>query len=96
MEEWQKFSPEQKAAAMQQQEEELNAGDEDNNDGAGDDKQKNLAKNIKRGDLVTITTPQGNFDFKMEKRHTKKVAYYKDMYGRDKQLEIFEEEIPCQ
>jgi hypothetical protein len=87
MEQFRKMSPEAQAAAMGTQEEKINSEDNDEDD-------KPVVQNRgKYNEMVTIQTPQGNFDIKMEKRLTKKTAKYTDMYGVEKTLEITEEEI---
>ena len=83
------MSPEKQALELQKDMEEKTTGETDI-----DDKKPVVTNRAgKYGEMVTIQTPTGNFDIKMEKRLTKKTAKYTDMYGKEKQLEIFEEEI---
>ena len=81
--------------AMMKQAQKLQKDIEDKTTGETDidDGKPTIQNRGKYNDMVTIQTPQGNFDIKMEKRLTKKTAHYTDMYGVEKTLEIVEEEI---
>lgn len=95
MDEWQKFSPEQKAKVMQEQEEELNAADDEEQQAKEKEEQKKQdeTKVKNTGEVMSITSPMGNFDFQVRKRTTKKTVNYVDINGKEKQAEIIEEEL---
>ena len=88
MKEFKKLGIEQQTAIMQQQEESLNSQDEEeDSDGQPEAKVKNT------GEIMSITSPMGNFDFQVRKRTIKKTVNYVDINGKEKQAEIIEEEI---
>lgn len=54
---------------------------------------KKYIKAVARDDMITVTTPTSDVEFKVKKRSIKKTAKYKDYDGIERQMEIFEEEI---